>query len=185
MVGGPGSNFQLLILSPNLLKFKIPCSVYVCVWRGGGGGLGPNFLLFDPEYKFSKIPYFLYGRGSRTQLPTFDPEYKSFKIQNSLYGMNTNLLKSKIPYMGGGGGLRPNLQLFILSPNLLKSKIPQVVWGRGRSRTQFPTFDPEYKSSEIQNSLYGRGGAGPNVQFLILSTNLLKSKIRYVVGWVG
>ena len=37
-IGGP--NFQLLMLSPNLLKSKIPRS------SGGGGGVGgPNFQL--------------------------------------------------------------------------------------------------------------------------------------------
>ena len=45
-----GTNFQLLMLSSNLLKSKIPIS-----WGGGGGGGGWNQLsTFDAESKFAK-----------------------------------------------------------------------------------------------------------------------------------
>ena len=53
--GGGGlveTNFQLLMLSSNLLKSKIP------MWGGGGGGggIGGNqFPTFDAEFKFAKI----------------------------------------------------------------------------------------------------------------------------------
>ena len=86
---------------------------------------------------------------------------------------------------GGGGGVSgTNFQLLILSLNLLKSKIPCVSWGGGGVRNQLPTFDPESKSPKIQNSLCqlggGGGGSGTNFQLLILSLNLLKSKIPFV-----
>ena len=57
------TNFQLLILSPNLLKSKFPYVHWgVGVVGGGGGGVG-------------RFGY---------QLPTFDPESKSAKTQISL-----------------------------------------------------------------------------------------------------
>ena len=65
------SNFQLLMLSPNLLKSQIR-------WEGG---------VHD------------------SQLPTFDAESKSAIIPKSLYV--------------GGGGVKSNFQLLMLSPNLL------------------------------------------------------------------
>ena len=57
-----------------------------------------------------------------------------------------------------------------------------MVWiGSG---TQLPNFDAKSKSAKIQNPLYGGGkGTGPNFQLLLLSPNLLKSKILITVGW--
>ena len=55
--GGVGlvmTNFQLLMLCPNMLKSQIPYMV-----RGGGGGN----KLFDAESKSAKIPNSLYGGG--------------------------------------------------------------------------------------------------------------------------
>ena len=52
------TNFQLLMLSPNFLKFKIPYDVCVC-W--GGGGFGDD------------------------QFPTFIGKFKSAKILKNLY----------------------------------------------------------------------------------------------------
>ena len=57
--------------------------------------------------------------------------------------LSSNLLKSKIPMSGEGGGRgvgETNFQLLMLSPNLLKSKIPMSGWWN-----QFPTFDAESK----------------------------------------
>ena len=99
---------------------------------GGGGGGG--------------------GGGSWDQLPTFDDESKSAKNQISLCPveegggrsgtnfqlliLSLNLLKTKFPYIrggGGGGGSGTNFQLLMLSLNLLKSKFPYVQWRRGVS----------------------------------------------------
>ena len=43
------TNFQLLMLSSNLLKSNIP------MLRVGGGACGKQFLTFDAEFKFAKI----------------------------------------------------------------------------------------------------------------------------------
>ena len=45
------TNFQLLTLSPTLLKSQIPLSG----GGGGGGGGGNQFLTFDAESQFAKI----------------------------------------------------------------------------------------------------------------------------------
>ena len=47
------TNFQLLMLSPNLLKSKIPM-LRVGGWGGGGVG-GNQFPTFDAEFKFAEI----------------------------------------------------------------------------------------------------------------------------------
>ena len=59
----------------------------------------------------------------------------------------------------------------------------------GVGGNQFPTFDAEFKFAKIQNS-HVEGGwelVETNFQLLILSSNLLKSKILMlrVGGWVG
>ena len=85
------TNFQLLMLSPNLLKSKIPMS--------GGGGVvgGTNFqlLMLSPNLLKSKIPMSGgVGWGGDcwwNQFPTFDAQSKFAKIQNSM--------------SSGGGGL--------------------------------------------------------------------------------
>ena len=55
MSGGEGglveTNFQLLLLSPNLLKSKIPIS-------GGWGGWWNQFPTFDTESKFAEKKFF-------------------------------------------------------------------------------------------------------------------------------
>ena len=79
----PISNFQLLMLSSNLLKSKIPMS------GGGGGGVGgTNFqlLMLSSNLLKSKIPMSGGGGGGGgwwNQLSTFDAEFKFAKIQNS------------------------------------------------------------------------------------------------------
>ena len=86
--GGGGTNFQLLMLSSNLLKSKIPIS------RGGGRGWWNQLSTFDAEFKFAKIQNsdFQGGGGWWNQLSTFDAEFKFAKIQNSHF------------WVGGGGG---------------------------------------------------------------------------------
>ena len=61
VVEGGRLTFQLLMLSPNLLKSNIP---YV-QWGGGGRRVGG-------------------GVGCKVDFPTFDAESKSAKIPNSL-----------------------------------------------------------------------------------------------------
>ena len=77
--GVAGTNFQLLMLSSNLLKSKIPMlRVGVC---------GNQFPTFDAEFKFAKIQnshvWWGEGGGWCNQLSTFDAEFKFAKIQNS------------------------------------------------------------------------------------------------------
>ena len=73
----------------------------------------------------------------------------------------------------------------MLSLTLLKSKIP-ISRGGGVWWNQLSTFDAEFKFAKIQNShFWGVGGGGrTNFQLLMLSSNLLKSKIP-ISGWVG
>ena len=141
---------------------------------GGGGGVGGNqFPTFDAEFKFAKIQNSHVeggrkgGRVGGNQFPTFDAEF--------------NLLKYKIPMFRVGGVGGTNFQLLMLSSNLLKSKIPMLRvggWG-GVGGNQFPTFNAEFKFAKIQK-FPCQGGGGlveTNFQLLMLSPNLLKSKI--------
>ena len=86
--------------------------------------------------------------------------------------------------------METNFQLLMLSSNLLKSKIPMSGgWGGGGWWNQFPTFDAEFKFAKVQNSHVEGGWAGvvggTSFQLLMLSPNLLKSKIPMSGGWVG
>ena len=71
----------------------------------------------------------------------------------------------------------------------LKSQIPILGEGGGGARgNQFPTFDAESRFAKIQNSnVRGEGGGlvETNVQLLMLSSNLLKSKIPMCGGGWG
>ena len=191
--GGGVHDGQLLMLSPNLLRSQIPYMV------GGRGRVHDGqLLMLSPNLLRSQIPYMVGGGGGLWQ-PTFDAESKSAKIPNSLYGgwggrvvhdsqllmLSPNLLRSQIPYMVGGGGVHDS-QLLMLSPNLLRSQIPYMVGGGGGG-TWRPTFDAESKSARIPNSLYGGGGGGGihDSQLLMLSPNLLRSQIPYMVGGGG
>ena len=87
------------MLSSNLLRSKIPM-----LRVGWGGGLAE----FDAEFKFAKIQNSYVGR----ELTEFDAEFKFAKIQNSYVEggggsrnlmLSSNLLRSKIPMLGGGG----------------------------------------------------------------------------------
>ena len=110
------TNFQLLMLSPNLLRSQIPYMV-----GGGGGFMMTNFQLLSAESKSADIPNSVYGGGGGgggvhdNQLPTFDAESKSAKIPNSLYA--------------GGKGvfMTTNFQLLMPSPNLLRSQIAYML----------------------------------------------------------
>ena len=199
---------------------------------GGGGEVrGNQFLTFDAEFKFAKIQnsYVRLGGGGRAFVET------NFQILM----LSSNLLKSKIPMSGGRGGgvcgnqfptfdaefnqnscrgggfVETNFQLLMLSSNLLKSKIPMSGWGgegicgnqfpnfdaefkfakiqnsyvRGEGGgvrgNQFPTFDAEFKFAKIQNSYVWGGGrvSGTNFQLLMLSPNLLKKKKIFGQKW--
>ena len=120
--GVGGTNFQLLMLSSNLLKSK---NSYV---QGGGGGGGSGvggtnfqFLMLSSNLLKSKILMSGSGWGGGgelvNQLSTFDAEFKLAKIQNSHV------------WLGGGGGVGgTNFQLLMLSPNLLKKKILKKIF---------------------------------------------------------
>ena len=162
------TNFQLLMLSPNLLKSQIPILV-----RGGGGLVMTNFQLLMHSSNLLKSQSPIMVRGvSNDQFPTFDAESKPAEIPKSHYSggrglaisnfqllmLSPYLLKSQSPIVVGGGGLTmTNFQLLMLSPNLLKSQIPILVRG-GVGDDQFPTFDAEFKSAKIPKSHYGEGG---------------------------
>ena len=83
------------MLSPNLLKSKIPMS----------GGWGEGFVEFDAKSKFAKIQnsYVQWGRGGSSS-------YSTHTFHNFVWGglwnlmLSPNLLKSKIPMSSGGGG---------------------------------------------------------------------------------
>ena len=175
------TNFQLLMLSPNLLRSQI---AYMVV--GGQGGRE--------------------GGVQDEQLPTFDAESKSAEIPNSLYGggvfmtanfqplmLSPNLLRSQIPYTLGGGGwggfMTTNFQLLMLSPNLLRSQIPYNGGGGGGRGWfhdgQLPTFDAESKSAKIPNCLYGWEFMTTNFQLLMLNPNRLRSQIPYTLAGGG
>ena len=78
--GGGGfveTNFQLLMLSPNLLKSQIS----ICMWRGGVRG--SQFPTFDGESKFAKIPnsHVQVGGGGvgRNQFPNVKFKFSMFQ----------------------------------------------------------------------------------------------------------
>ena len=126
------TNFQLLMVSPNLLKSKCPVG-------GGGGAHGNQFPTFDGESKFANIQSSHFqggGEGAHgNQFPTFVAESKFAKIQSSHWGEGgswkpispTFVAESKFAkiqsshFRGGGGGVGgTNFQLLMLSLNLLK-----------------------------------------------------------------
>ena len=97
--GGGGdwwkTNFQLLMLSPNLLKSQIPMSDW------GGAGIGGNQIpTFDAESKFAKIPNSHVPLGGAGVL---------VETNFQLLMLSPNLLKSQIPMSdwGGGGWWKP------------------------------------------------------------------------------
>ena len=75
----------------------------------------------------------------------------------------------------------------MLSPNLLNSKVPIFGGGGGACGNRFSTFDAESKFAKIQSSHF-QGGGGlmvTNFQLLLLSPNLLKSKVPISGGRGG
>ena len=109
---------------------KIQNSHFVCVWGGGG------FVEFDVEFKFAKIQNSHFVCVCVGGFVEFDVEFKFAKIQNShfcvcVWGgggflrnlmLSSNLPKSKIPILWGGGVGGTNFQLLMPSSNLLKKK---------------------------------------------------------------
>ena len=67
----------------------------------------------------------------------------------------------------------------MLSSNLLKSKISMLRWVGGGGSWN---FDAEFKFAKIQNSQVEVGGGGEACGILMLSSNLLKSKISMLRG---
>ena len=88
--------------------------------------------------------------------------------------LSSNLLKSKIPFVGGGGirGIWCWVQI-CWNPKF-------HLWGGGGGG--FAEFDTEFKFAKIQNSILGGGGGLWN---LMLSSDLLKSKILICGGGGG
>ena len=72
-----------------------------------------------------------------------------------------NKIHLKFPCPEGGGVGGTNFQFLMLSSNLLKSKIPMSGMGGGGFGwcAQLSTFDAEFKFAKIQIS-YVRGGGG-------------------------
>ena len=127
------TNFQLLMLSPNLVKSQSSITML-------GGGWTTQFPTFDAKSKSSKIPKSHYGGRELVgddQFPTFDAKSKSAKIQKFHYGgeggggddqlptFDAKFKSAKIPkshYSGVGGG-HINLQTQVqLSKLQSKSK---------------------------------------------------------------
>ena len=90
--------------------------------------------------------------------------------------LSSNLLKSKIPMSRGGEWHQfPTFDA--------EFKFAKIQNSHVKGGNQFPTFDAEFKFAKIQNS-HVEGGwvgggrvGGTNFQLLMLSLNLLKSKI--------
>ena len=99
--------------------------------------------------------------------------------------LSSNLLKSKIPISGGrwGGGVGgTNFSTFDAEFKFAKIQNSHF-WEDGGWWNQLSTFDAEFKFTEIQNShFWGEGVGGTNFQLLMLSSNLLKSKIPISEG---
>ena len=128
--GGRGlveTNFQLLMLSLNLLKSKFP------IFRGGGGGGGgvggglveTNFqvLILSPNLLKSKNSHVWCGGGGAFMETNFQ-----------LLMLSSNLLKSKVPIFGGGGGeglVETNFQLLIAEFKFAKIQNSHVWWKGG------------------------------------------------------
>ena len=142
------TDFQLLMLSSNLLKSKIPMSGE----EGGGGFMETNFqlLMLSSNLLKFKIPMSGGGGGHGNQFQTFDAEFKFSKIQNSYV------------QWGGGGFVETSFQLLMLSSNFLKSKIPMSGGGGGGEGwwNQLSTFDAEFKFAKQKKKFSGKSGNG-------------------------
>ena len=120
-------NFQLLLLSPNLLKSKVPILE--------GGVRGNQFPTFVTESKFAKIQSFHFHMGGGThgnQFPTFVTEYKFAKIQSS-------------HFFWGGGAHGNHFATFVAESKFAKIQSSHFWGGGGGWWNQFPTFDAESK----------------------------------------
>ena len=91
--------------------------------------------------------------------------------------LSSNLLKSKIPILRGGGGFTE----FDAEFKFAKIQNSYVEGGGGSTE-----FDAEFKFAKIQNSYVEGGGGGGFPRNLMLSSNLLKSKVSMLrVGGGG
>ena len=91
--------------------------------------------------------------------------------------LSSNLLKSKIPILWGGGGVFPTFDAEFKFAKIQNSHFVGGVGG-------FTEFDAEFKFAKIRNSHFV-GGGGECFQLLMLSSNLLKSKIPILWGVGG
>ena len=92
--GVAGTNYQLLMLSSNLLKSKTP------MYGGGGRGWGwwNQLSTFDAEFKFAKIQnsYVQWGGGGWwNQLSSFVAEFK-FALKKIFFAKNLLSFRAKI-----------------------------------------------------------------------------------------
>ena len=83
-MGGGGVSDQLLMLSPEMVKYQIPISAGGV---GGGGGWSPTFDAKSRNAKNPKFPFLQVGGWVGDQLLMPTPE----------------MLKSQIPISAGGG----------------------------------------------------------------------------------
>ena len=153
-------NFQVLLLSPNVLKSKVPI-------LGGGHG-NPTFVA---ESKFAKIKssHFFGGWGG------------FIEINFQLLLLSPNVLKSKVPFVFFGGGFM-EIQLLLLSPNLLKSKVPIFLGEGGFMEINFQVL---LLSPNVLKSKVPILGGVMEIQLLLPSPNLLKSKVSFFLGGEG
>ena len=176
------TNFQLLFLSPNLLKSQSAIMV-----RGIGDD---QFSTFVPESKFAKIPKSHHGGEEGVG----DDQFPIFLFPS----LNLLISQSTIKVKGGGkgGGEIGDDQFPILVSESKFATIPKSHYGRekGVGDDQFPIFVSESKFAKIPKSHYsgacgGEGGGElvmTNSQLLFLSLYLLKSQSPIVVGgWGG
>ena len=93
-VGGLSTNFQFLMLSPNLLRSQIPC-------MEGGGEVGDQLPTFDDESKSAKIQNSQYGVKFHNQSPK-----PNFLFQEGKGGgvmTEATIIGSSVNYCAPGG----------------------------------------------------------------------------------
>ena len=122
------------------------------------------------------------GAIGGNQFPTFDAEFKFAKIQNPMLRVG-----------GGwevGGNQSPTFDAEFKFAKIQNPMLRVGEWvGEGGwvgRWNQFPSFNADSKFAKIQNSHVQEGGVGgTNFQLLMLSPNLLKSKIPMSGGGRG
>ena len=132
-------------------------------------------LVVHPKYTLggstNSIHVYVEGGWGGGQFTEFDVEFKFAKIQNS--------------YVEGGG--RGRFAEFDVEFKFAKIQNSYVEGGAGEGGGWFTEFDVEFKFAKIQNSYVEGGWVGGGLWNLMLSSNLLKSKIPMlrVGGWGG